>query len=62
MNFNIKQARVYSNKTQEEMAEALKVHVDTYRNIEKNPGKATIEQAKTIAEVTGINIDQLFFA
>lgn len=58
----IKQARKLRDLTQDEMAEALQVHVQTYRKIEENPDMATVGQAKTIAEVTGVSIDQLFFA
>lgn len=62
MSFTIKQARKLSDKSQREMAKALKVHVQTYRKIEKNPNMATVDQIKIIAEQTGISIDQLFFA
>lgn len=62
MIFTIKQARKLRDLTQDQLAEALQVHVQTYRKIEENPESATVEQAKKIAEVTGISVDQLFFA
>ena len=62
MIFTVKQARKYAGKTQSEMAEALKIHKDTYRKIENNPKTATIDQAKKIADFTGIEFDQIFFA
>ena len=61
MSFTIKQARKLADKSQNEMAKALKVHVQTYRKIENNPRMATIDQVKIIAEQTGISFDQLFF-
>ena len=62
MSFTIKQARMLADKSQNEMAKALKVHVQTYRKIEKNPRMATVDQVKIIAEQTGVSLDQLFFA
>ena len=62
MIFTVKQARKMRDLTQDQMAEALKVHVQTYRKIETRPEMATIEQAKKIAEVTGLTLDELFFA
>ena len=62
MSFTIKQARKMADKSQNEMAKALKVHVQTYRKIERNPRTATVDQVKIIAEQTGISLDQLFFA
>ena len=61
MSFTIKQARKLGDKSQNEMAKALKVHVQTYRKIENNPRMATIDQVKIIAEQTGLSFDQLFF-
>ena len=46
MTLSLRQARRLKEKTQEEMAKLLKVHVMTYRKIEENPDLATIEQAK----------------
>lgn len=62
MGFTIKQARKLADKSQSEMAKALKVHVQTYRKIENNPRIATVDQVKIIAKQTGVSLDQLFFA
>ena len=62
MIFTVKQARLLANKTQAQMAEALKVHVQTYRKIELKPETATVKQAQIISEVTGLTLDQIFFA
>lgn len=62
MSFTIKQARLFADKTQQEMADFLGIHVQTYRKLEENPAKATVEQAQKISEITGISYDQIFFA
>lgn len=62
MAFTVKQARLLAGKKQKEMADFLGIHVQTYRKIEENPSKATIEQAQKIAAITGISYDQIFFA
>ena len=61
MVYSVKQARALADKTQAEMAEKLGVTRDTYRKIEQNPGRATIDQAVAISRITGIPIDQIFF-
>lgn len=62
MTLSLRQARRLKEKTQNEMAKLLKVHVMTYRKIEENPDLATIEQAKKIAEYLGVTYDEIFFA
>ena len=62
MSFTIKQARQYAGYTQREMAKKLKISRDSYRKIEQNPGKTTVSMAAQICEITGIPIDQIFFA
>lgn len=62
MGFSVKQARQYAGFTQREMAEKLSISRDSYRKIEKNPETATISLATKFSQVTGIPIDQIFFA
>lgn len=62
MEFTVKQARMLAGKKQQEMADFLGIHVQTYRKIEENPSRATVEQAQKIAQITGIPYDQIFFA
>ena len=62
MAFTIKQARLFAGKQQQEMADFLGIHVQTYRKLEKNPSIVSVEQAKKISEITGISYDQIFFA
>lgn len=61
MPFTLKQARRYAEKTQKQVAVAIKVCVDTYRAIEENPENATIKQAKEIAAFLGIPYNDIFF-
>lgn len=61
MLFTVKQAREYAGITQKEMAQKLNIHRCTYSKIEKNPGLATINQAKAISCITAIPIDNIFF-
>lgn len=62
MTFTIEQARKYAGLTQAAMAEKLGINRQTYAKIESNPEKATIEQAKIISAITGVGLDQIFFA
>lgn len=61
MAFTVKQARLYAEKSQKEMADYLGIHVQTYRKIEEHPNRATVEQAMKIANFTGIPYDQIIF-
>ena len=62
MGLSLKQTRLVKGKTQDEMAEKLGVHVQTYRKLEENPNEATIKQAKIISEFLGVPYDDIFFA
>ena len=62
MQYTVKQARVLMDFTQEQMAEKMGISRWTYRKIEENPESATIKQAKQIAKITQIPIDNIFFA
>lgn len=61
MVFTVEQARKLSGKSQQEMADSMGIHRQTYMKIEKNPETATIKQAKEIAELTGISVEKIFF-
>ena len=61
MKLTLKQARLFKEKTQRQMAGTLNVHVDTYRKIERNPDYATIGQAKRISKIVGVPYDEIFF-
>lgn len=61
MEMSIKQIRLSKEIKQQEMADALGIHVQTYRKLENNPENATIAQAKRIAEVLNVPYDNLIF-
>lgn len=61
MEMSIKQIRLSKEIKQQEMADALGIHVQTYRKLENNPENATIAQAKRIAEVLEVPYDNLIF-
>lgn len=61
MVYTVKQARCLKEKTQKEMAELMGISRDSYRKIEREPGKATVQQAYKISRITGIPVDQIFF-
>lgn len=62
MGLSLKQMRLIKAKTQDEMAEKLGVHVQTYRKLEENPDEVTIKQAKIIADFLDVPYDDIFFA
>lgn len=62
MLFTIRQARVHAGLTQEEVAKALNIDRTTYRKIEKDPDRATLNQIREIAAVTGIPAEKIFLA
>lgn len=62
MHLNLKQTRRVKEKTQNEMAKMLGIHVDTYRKLEENPEIATIQQAKAISAFLGVSYNDIFFA
>lgn len=59
---SIRQIRRMREIRQQEMADYLGIHVQTYRRIEEHPETATVEQAKKIAEKLEGSYDDLFFA
>lgn len=61
MPLTLKKARLVSEKTQQEMADAIGVHIDTYRKMEEKPERVTIENAKKIANFLGLSVNEIFF-
>lgn len=57
----MRQARRLKDKTQEEMADLLDIHVQSYRKLEENPDLTTVGQAKKIADFLGVSYDEIFF-
>ena len=61
MVLTMKQARIGIGKTQQELADLMGVHVQTYARMEKHPYDMTIAQAKKFCEIVGIPISDLYF-
>ncbi len=61
MVYTVSQARKFREKRQQDMANYLHIHVQTYRKIEKKPELATIKQAKEIAEFLNMPYDNINF-
>lgn len=61
MPLTLKKARLVNEKTQQQMADALGVYIDTYRKMEENPEKVTIENAKKIAKFLNLSVNEIFF-
>lgn len=59
--FTLKQARLLKGLSQNEMADALDVHVQTYRKMEKYPDTVTVGDAKKISEILEMDYDFIFF-
>ena len=47
--------------SQQEMADKLNVHINTYQNWEKNPRKISIERAVQISKILGVSINDILF-
>ncbi len=58
---SLRQGRLLREKTQEEMAIAAHMGINTYRRIEEHPDEATVAQAKLLSAFLGFSYDTLFF-
>ena len=61
MQITMKQARVGANMTQQQVADKLGVHVQTYQRMEQNPQDVTIKQGKIFSAIVGCNFEDIFF-
>lgn len=61
MKLKLEEWRRAKNKSQEAIASALGVHVNTYRRWEDNPGEIKIDKAVQIADLLGIDLDDIIF-
>lgn len=62
MTLTLKQARRLKDKSQQDLAKLLNIHVQTYRKLEQHPEELTIKQAKIICDYLKIAYDDIFFA
>ena len=61
MPLTIKQARIGIEATQQEIADKMGVHVQTYARMEKHPEDMTIKQAMQFASIVGRPIGDIYF-
>lgn len=61
MALTLRQWRRAKEITQHEMADKLGIHVMTYQNWEKEPGKISISNAVNIANILGLTVDDIDF-
>ena len=61
MQLTLEEWRRAKKISQEQMAELLGIHVNTYRAWEENPGEIRLSRALLIAEKLEIPIDDLIF-
>lgn len=61
MQITMKQARVGANMTQQQVADRLGVHVQTYQRMEQNPQDVTIKQGKAFSAIVGYSFEDIFF-
>lgn len=59
---SLRAARVNAGLTQEEAADRLDLHVNTYMKLEKNPGLTSARYQRAISETFNIPIDNINFA
>lgn len=57
----MKQARIGINATQQEIADKMGVHVQTYARMEKHPEDITIKQATLFASIVGVPVGDIYF-
>ncbi|MBR2674319.1 MAG: hypothetical protein IKE52_02545 [Mogibacterium sp.] len=61
MSLTMKQARVGIGATQQDIADKMGIHVQTYARMEKCPEDVTIKQATQFALIVGLPISDIFF-
>ncbi|ASS69219.1 helix-turn-helix domain-containing protein [Paenibacillus sp. RUD330] len=57
----MKKARLIAGLTQQETADLLNVHRQTYIKWEKDPDNMPVGQAKKFSESVNLNVDEIFF-
>lgn len=61
MELTMKQARVPTKLSQQQMADLLEVHRHTYMKWEKNPDTIPLGKAKKFSEIVKVQMDEIFF-
>lgn len=61
MVLTMKQARHLAGKTQQEIADMMGIHVNTYRDYEKNPDKMTVRQTRDFCAAVNVKMSDISF-
>lgn len=61
MHLTLKEWRRLKNISQEKMAEACGIHVNTYRAWEDNPADIKLSKAVLISELLGVDLSDIIF-
>lgn len=62
MSVTVKQARIGIEATQQEIADKMGIHVQTYARLEKHPEDMTIKQAIAFANIVKLSVSDISFA
>lgn len=62
MTYTPKQIRLLNEASQQEYADKMGVHVQTYRKMENHPEEMTIGQAKLFSNISGYPMESINFA
>ena len=62
MSHTVRQWRLMKEISQQSVADALGIHVNTYRKLEENPNRITIEEAHKISALFGVPMDKIDFS
>lgn len=61
MTMTMKMARVGAGLTQQQVADKMGIHVQTYLKMEKDSDGVTIREAKLFSEIVGVAWSEIFF-
>lgn len=61
MSLTLREWRRVKEITQEDMAKKLNIHVNTYQNWEKEPGKICFDKAVEISKILNVSLDDISF-
>lgn len=58
---SVKAARIDAGLTQEEVANKLNIHAQTYMKLEKSPEKMTVRMANDFCKIVNRNLEAIYF-
>lgn len=61
MSLTLREWRRVKEISQENMANKLKIHVNTYQNWEKDSGKISFDKAVEISKILGVSLNDIAF-